>query len=585
MKRIALIVVLILALAALLIPALPVAAENGPAAQTTFRVHGGPKAYYSTPAGYTPTQIRHAYGIDNLLAAGILGGGQTIAIVDAYGSPSIVNDLNTFDNQFGLATANLTVVMPHYTSNTDSGWALETSLDVEWAHALAPASPILLVEAKDASFNELFYAINYATQHAKVVSMSWGTGDFVGESAWDTYFNNSGVVYTASSGDTGGLVNYPSSSPYVLSVGGTTLPLDSSGNLTGTETGWSGSGGGISSGELAPGYQSGYSIPYSGGRATPDVSFDADPNTGVAVYDSTPYGGSSGWWQVGGTSLSSPCWAAIIALADQNAATPLSNNNLISSPIYNAAKGASYAANYRDIKSGNAGSYAAAPGYDLVTGLGSPLTDKLVPYLVNPVSTPDFSLSVTPASQTVIHGNGTGYTVTATPSGGFSGLVGLSVSGATGTFSPVSITGAGSSTLSVTTSSTMPVGNYTLTITGTSGSLTHTITATLVVTGATPSLSVNVSTNSGSYAKNSTITVNVTVTSSGPVGGAAVTLTIKSPSGGTVFNQSGTAASNGTATFTYRLSRRAASGIYAVKATASAGGYNSGSGSTTFTVQ
>lgn len=216
--------------------------------------------------------------------------------------------------------------------------------------------------------------------------MSWGGGESSSETSSDSHFNVTGVSFTASSGDSGHGVIYPSASPYVIGVGGTTLPLDSSGNLTGSEAAWSGSGGGISAYESEPGYQSSYPIPNTGGkRGVPDVSYDADPNTGVSVYDTTSYQGQSGWFVVGGTSAGAPQWAALIALVDQGRSSSLPSNNLSSSPEYNAAASVVYASNYRDITSGTNGTCGslctAATGYDFVTGLGSPLANSLVPYM------------------------------------------------------------------------------------------------------------------------------------------------------------------------------------------------------------
>jgi len=359
----------------------------------------------SAPVGYSPAQIRHAYGFDQLTNDGT---GQIIAIVDAYDDPTAASDLQKFITTFSLKTMyglpnTLTCTVatgPHpcfqkvYAQTkprTDSGWALEISLDIQWAHAIAPGADILLVEAKNNFLSSLLGAVSVAVNKgAKAVSMSWGGSEFSSESFYDSYFNKSGVTFTASSGDSGSGVIWPSASPYVVGVGGTTLPLDSSGNLTGPETAWSGSGGGISAYELEPGYQVIYAAieGTNGHRAVPDVAYDADPQTGVAVYDSTPYSGQTGWFQLGGTSVGAPQWAALIVLADQARSTPLSSNNLSSSPLYNAASltiVGVYASNYRDITSGSNGSCGilctAGPGYDFVTGLGTPLANALVPYL------------------------------------------------------------------------------------------------------------------------------------------------------------------------------------------------------------
>jgi subtilase family serine protease len=336
-----------------------------------------------SPSGLSPNQLRKAYGLDLLSAS---GAGTTIAIVDAYGSPTIQNDLNTFNQHFGLPAANLTIAYPSGKPNiTDGGWALETSLDVEWAHALAPQANIMLVVAKSASLSDLLTAIDYATSHgAQVVSNSWGGSEFSSEASLDSHFQHSGVVYLASSGDSGAGASWPASSPYVVSVGGTTLNVDSNGNYLG-ETAWSGSGGGSSAYETRPSYQNNWTSIVGNYRGIPDVSFDADPNTGVAVYDSTPYQGSSGWFVVGGTSLSAPCWAAQVALADQGRSTPFDSLSFLSA-VYNLAgtTGSSgYTANYHDITQGNNGGYTAVAGYDMVTGIGSPKDNQLIPDLIS----------------------------------------------------------------------------------------------------------------------------------------------------------------------------------------------------------
>ncbi len=361
---------------------------------------GRPIITNTTPKGYTPDHVRTAYGFSSLTAT---GSGQVIGIVDAYDAPKIASDLQTFITTFGLqsmyglpgTSACSVSTGPHpcfqkvYAQSkprTNSGWALETSLDVEWAHAIAPGADILLVEARTASLSNLLGAVNVAVNGgAHAVSMSWGAGDFSSEALYDSYFNKSGVTFTAASGDNGSGTIWPSTSPYVVGVGGTTLNIGSGGNYV-SETAWSGSGGGISPYESEPGYQSSYPIPSTGGkRGAPDVAYDADPSTGFPVYDSTPYQGQNGWFQVGGTSAGAPQWAALIALADEGRSPALSSNNLTSSPVYNAAGSAVYSTNYHDITSGTNGGCGsvctAGSGWDFVTGLGSPQADNLVPYL------------------------------------------------------------------------------------------------------------------------------------------------------------------------------------------------------------
>jgi subtilase family serine protease len=329
---------------------------------------------YSSPAGYAPAQIRHAYGVDQLSGD---GAGQTIAIVDAYGNPNVQADLNTFCLDYGLPPVSVSVQYPQgKVARTDSGWALETNLDVQWAHAIAPKANIVLVVAKSASLSNLLSAVDTAVKlGAKVVSMSWGGSEFSSEASYDSHFNKSGVTFVASSGDNGAGVMWPAASPYVLAVGGTTLSLDQQGNVA-SETAWSGSGGGVSAYEVRPGYQQGWST-YAG-RAVPDVSYNANPNSGVSVYISN-YNGSTGWITVGGTSAGAPQWAGLLALTNAARTAPL--GAAANGAIYSCATTA-YLTDFRDVSSGSNGLYTSGANFDLVTGLGSPVASQLVPALI-----------------------------------------------------------------------------------------------------------------------------------------------------------------------------------------------------------
>jgi subtilase family serine protease len=324
------------------------------------------------------------------------GSGQTVAIVDAFNDPNIQSDLNTFDSQFGLPTCTvsngcLTIATPQGSPRTNRSWALEISLDVEWVHAIAPGAKILLVEAVTNSFANLFGAVDFAASQVGVhqVSMSWGGGEFSSEASNDFHFQVTGVTFFASSGDGGHGIIYPSASPFVVSVGGTTLTLGSGGNVV-SETAWSGSGGGISAFESEPSYQTNYPIPSTGGlRGNPDVSYDADPASGVAVFDSLGFQGLKNWIQIGGTSAGSPQWAALNAIANAGRTSPLSSTSTTTPTnvaIYHIASTA-YSTNFRDITSGTNGSCGslctAGTNYDFVTGLGSPLANALVPSLQN----------------------------------------------------------------------------------------------------------------------------------------------------------------------------------------------------------
>jgi subtilase family serine protease len=324
----------------------------------------------SAPYGLSPIQIKSAYGWTSIGD----GTGKTIAIVDAYDDPTAEADLNTFSQQYGLpktcsSTGN---VQPCFAftkvdqnggtryPRRDAGWALEISLDVQWAHAIAPKATILLVEASTNSFSNLLKAEDYATTKAQYVSNSWGGSEFSSETStnYDSHFNRPTVSIFVSAGDAGLPADYPSASPYVTSVGGTTLTLNADGTAK-SETGWSGGGGGCSLYETATNAQSsfaGYGQANCGGkRATPDVALDADPNSGVSVYDTTPYQGQAGWWKVGGTSASSPMWAARAAASG----TLINSTYVYGSSI-----------SFRDITSGNNGAPCLS-GFDLCTGRGS----------------------------------------------------------------------------------------------------------------------------------------------------------------------------------------------------------------------
>lgn len=325
----------------------------------------------ATVVGFSPATIKSAYNLPST------GGSGTIAIIDAFDDPNIESDLNVFSSQFGLpsCTTSNGCFEKHLMAGrvrANSGWALEESLDVQWAHAIAPSAKILLVEAKSNSGTDLLSAVDYARGRADVVaiSMSWGGSEFSVESSYDSHFTSvNGAAFFASSGDTGSGVQWPAVSVNVIGVGGTTLNFSDNGQVS-SEVAWNGSGGGLSVYESEPSYQTNYGVPQANGkRAVPDVSYDADPATGVAVYDSFGYKGQSGWFQVGGTSVGAPQWAAIKSLG----------NSVSSTKLYqDASVPGTYASNFRDITSGSNGSCGfycnATTNYDYVTGLGSPLT-------------------------------------------------------------------------------------------------------------------------------------------------------------------------------------------------------------------
>ncbi len=323
--------------------------------------------------GMSPTQLRDFYNLP------VTGGHDVIAIIDAYDYPSALSDFNTFSASFGLPQE--TSTNPTASSNTvfqvvyqggkkprtNAGWALEAALDIEWAHALAPNAKIILVEAQSNSNANLYAAVDLAVSLAgvKQVSMSWGGSESSGETAYDTHFNVNGPSFFAASGDTGGKTIYPSTSRYVVAVGGTSVATDANGAFTG-ETGWSAGGGGNSPYEAKPSWQTAVSMTGSG-RGVPDISSDADPSTGVAVYDTTRYQGRSGWWVVGGTSVSSPCMAGMVNLGGGT----FTNTTQLLTAIYGNYLNPPPTPVFRDITSGNNG-FPCLAGWDYVTGVGSP---------------------------------------------------------------------------------------------------------------------------------------------------------------------------------------------------------------------
>lgn len=368
----------------------------GFAVPSFVRAHGsGSVAPLATsgPTGLSPATVRHAYGFDAVSfgATAATGAGTTIAIVDAYDSPTVADDLKRFDAAFGLPDPVFRKV--NQTGGTtmpaaDPGWAGEIALDVQWAHAIAPGADILLVEAKSNSMSDLMTAVNYARNQPGVVavSMSWGGGEFSGETTYDATFTtpsgHGGVVFFASSGDTGAPVSYPAASPNVVSVGGTSLYVSSGGY--GSESGWSGSGGGISAYESQPSWQNGFVSQSSTRRANPDVAYDSDPSTGFPVYDSHNNGTTNPWSQFGGTSAAAPQWAALAAITAQGRAAaglgPLDGRTQFLPAIYQVA-----AADFHDVTTGSSTgspSYSATAGYDLVTGRGTPVANRLIPDLV-----------------------------------------------------------------------------------------------------------------------------------------------------------------------------------------------------------
>ncbi len=551
-----------------------------------------PQLQGSGPFGlFDPSDIQTAYGISSLLAAGNNGAGQTIALIDAYDDPNFVStgssgfstsDEEAFSTQFGLPLMDGLSGDPTFkkvnqtggstppgTDPSDppgsdaGGWPLEESLDVEWAHAIAPFANIILVEANSGSTSNLYAAADWAAKSvansgggASVVSMSFGIdGGSSNETSADAHFSAATyphVTFVAAAGDDGsvnssgkdatnGQADYPADSSNVVAVGGTSLTIAGNGNpIYSSESVWNdgpngsfyeATGGGLSKYESAPSYQQGLVIhngssviSANGMRAAPDVAFLADPDTGVYVidsYDDYDYG-------VGGTSLSTPAWAGLFAITDQIRAnhglTPLSGATQTLPTLYQMATNASvYANDFHDVTSGNnnnsnnTAGFAAGPGYDLVTGLGTPIANNLLPDLAGAVVT---NVSSTAANGTYGATATIPITITFDTSVTVTGTPQLTLnSGGTANYS----SGSGSTTLTFTyvvaagqNSSHLDFSNIgSLTLNG----------GTISVAGSSPveaaDLSLMPLTATGSLGENKDIVINTTptVTAVSPTGG------------------------------------------------------------------
>jgi subtilase family serine protease len=382
---------------------------------------------------YSPQEMRTAYGMNGLINSGMVGAGQTIIIIDSYGSPTIAADLAAFDAGFGIPDPpSFTVLSPLGTVPWDPtlypdqpGWAAETTLDVEWAHAMAPGAAIVLMTSPVdetegvQGMPEFLELEKYALDHhlGKVISQSWSATE-------NTLFRDTAgaggpkviadflefhrraaaehVTLLAAAGDDGSsnpetdgvtlypfpTVGFPASSPLVTGVGGTILTTDTSGNYQ-SETVWNdpgccAGGGGISQLFKAPDYQRD-SLPrevrqeLGGMRGVPDISYNADCNNAILIYLSYFGPDSAGWYTICGTSEGSPQWAGIVADLNQYAGRPLGFLN----PALYAAGGLGQFYKFgRDITVGNnalidvpgavAPGYSAARGWDPASGWGTP---------------------------------------------------------------------------------------------------------------------------------------------------------------------------------------------------------------------
>ena len=368
---------------------------------------------------YGPDQIRAAYGIQPLLDAGLDGTGRTIAIIDAYGSPTLTSDLTAWETLWGLPHANLTVVAPFGIASTTpgnaAGWAIETSLDVEWAHAVAPGAKILLIVAKSNEDSDILDATEWLADHnnADVLSQSYGEGEACMGSALLTRqhslfqrLSTENITLFASAGDDGAAqptcdgsalykaASTPASDPNVTGVGGTTLAADGTSGAYGSESVWNETdliglaegGSGISDFYSRPDYQAPI-VKSTKMRVVPDISYNGAVLEGVI----TRWNG--GYYRVGGTSAGSPQWAALTAIADQMAGSRVGG---INKTLYHLGK-KNQGLYFHDVTVGDNSvpdlgpgtgtpivGFSAGPGFDDVTGWGSPIANTLMPAIAKP---------------------------------------------------------------------------------------------------------------------------------------------------------------------------------------------------------
>jgi len=324
-----------------------------------------PLATTTYQGGYSPAQLLIAYGLST-------GSAPTVAIVDAYANPNAATDLAAYRTQFGLGAATLIQVNQTGSSilavSGNTGWGQEEMLDLEMVSAICPLCPILYVGAYSASFNDLGAAVDQAAaKGAKVISNSYGGSEFSGETAIAGHYSYSGVAITVSSGDSGYGVQIPAAFKTVTAVGGTTLKLNANSTRF-SETVWSGAGSGCSAYITKPSWQH---DPGCSRRTVADVAAVADPNTGVAVYDSYGSTGGANWFVFGGTSVAAPIIGAVYALSGNTAGVPAQLAYSNAGSLYDVTSGS----NGRCTRGHSGAAYLCTGeiGYDGPTGNGTPM--------------------------------------------------------------------------------------------------------------------------------------------------------------------------------------------------------------------
>ena len=548
--------------------------RNSAQAKSNATTGSGPSA------SFLGSDMRAAY-----YGGSLTGSGQSVGLLEYYGTD--LADLNTYYANVGqtnhvpitLLSTDGTPTSCVYPACDDT----EQTLDMTQALGMAPAmsSLVVYVGSSDAAiFNAMATANPLNGQLSS--SWTWSPADPSTDNPYFQEFAAQGQNLFQASGDSGawksGSSVYPADDAFLTTVGGTDLQTQSAGGPWSSETAWVDGGGGISPDRYAiPSWQttaaSGCSSCSKSLRNGPDVSANANFTFYVCADQS---GCTSNYY--GGTSFAAPLWAGYLALVNQQA---VANGNprlgFINPALYTIGLGSSYTTDFHDITSGSNG-YSATTGYDLATGWGSPNGSALLNALAGSSSSPGFSLSALPASVSVAQGHAGTSTISSTVTGGFNGVIAFSAtgqpSGVTVSFNPTSISGAGSSTMTMTVGSSTAVGTYSIKVTGTSGSTTATTTVSLTVTGTNPNFTISVSPTSLSVARGSSGSSTITTAISGGFNSAIGLSASGEGSRVTVsFSPSSIAApGSGASTMTVTVNRRASTGTRTITITGTGGG-------------
>jgi Pro-kumamolisin, activation domain len=532
-------------------------------------------------ASFLGSDMRAAY-----YGGSLTGSLQSLGLLEYYGTD--LSDLNTYyANVHQTNSVPITLLSTDGTSTSCTAAEgcddTEQTIDMTQALGMAPglSSLVMYVGSTDSAiFNAMATGSPLNAQLSS--SWTWSPADPSTDNPYFEEFAAQGQNLFQAAGDSGAWGSsseiFPADDVYLTSVGGTDLDTSSAAGPWASESAWVDGGGGISPDRFAiPSWQTSTASECSSCSKTyrngPDVSANANFTFYVCADQTTCTAN-----EYGGTSFAAPMWAGYLALTNQQS---MANGNkalgFINPSLYSIGLSSNYDSDFHDITSGSNG-YSATTGYDLATGWGSPNGSGLLNALAGSSSTPGFSLSASPASLSIAQGGAGSSTITSTVSGGFDSAISLSASGqpsgVTVSFNPASITGAGTSTMSVNVASSTVTGTYTITVTGTSGSTVETTTVSLTVTGTSPSFTINASPTSLTVARGSSGTSTITTTISGGFDSAIALSASGEGNNVTVsFSPSSIAApGSGTSTMTVQVSNRARTGTRTITITGNGGG-------------